>query len=306
MEQVIEVEKLSKRYGETVAVDGISFGVNQGEIFGILGPNGAGKTTTVESLIGLCRPDSGVVRVLGLNPQEERPLLTQKIGVQLQAAALADQLKVWEALSLFSSFYASSLAWEPLLEAWGLKEKRDAVFAELSGGLKQRLFITLALLNDPEIVFLDELTTGLDPQARRATWEMVRSIQQQGKTVVLVTHLMDEAEILCDRVAIVDGGKIVALDSPQRLIRTHGGAAQVLFECENGVDLESLAGMIEGGRVERTDNRIKVTGRDERILPIVVNYLDRNQIRFGHLRSEQPSLEDVFLALTERETETLS
>jgi ABC-2 type transport system ATP-binding protein len=216
MATIIEVTELRKRYGATVAVDGISLTAQAGEILGIVGPNGAGKTTTVECLEGLRRPDAGTVRVLGLDPRRQGAELHQRIGVQLQQAALPDRLKVWEALDLYAAFYRNPADWRRLLEEWGLAAKRDAAFADLSGGQRQRLFIALALVGRPEVVFLDELTTGLDPQARRATWELVRQVRAKGATVVLVTHFMEEAELLCDRVAIVDRGRVVALDTPAR------------------------------------------------------------------------------------------
>ncbi len=189
MQTVISANQLQKRYGDHVAVHDISFTVQKGEIFGILGPNGAGKTTTVEMVMGLRKPDRGTVEVLGMNPQQQSATLRQQIGIQLQQAALPDNIKVWEALSLFASFYNKTVSWEKLIEQWGLSDKRNARFGKLSGGQKQRLFIALALLNDPELVFLDEITTGLDPQARRHTWELIKTIQAQGKTVVLVTIL---------------------------------------------------------------------------------------------------------------------
>jgi len=215
---IIEVEGLRKVYGRTVAVDGVSFTVNEGEIFGLVGPNGAGKTSIVETLAGLRRPDRGTVRVLGVDPAQERRRLAQRIGIQLQTAALPDRLRVWEALDLYTSFYRDSADWHELLAEWGLEEKRNTAFADLSGGLRQRLLIALAFVGSPELVFLDELTTGLDPRARRATWNIVRDTRAKGVTVVLVTHFMDEAEQLCDRVAVVDQGRVVALDRPSALV----------------------------------------------------------------------------------------
>ena len=217
MSNVIEVHNLQKSYGQTVAVDGVSFSVQKGEIFSIVGPNGAGKTTTIETIIGLREADSGQISVLGLDPQKDARELGNRIGTQLQQAALPDRMKVWEALDLYASFYERTIPWEPLLEQWGLGDKRNAQFANLSGGQKQRLFICLALLNDPEIVFLDELTTGLDPQSRRATWELVTAIRDQGKTVIVISHYMDEVEELANRVAIIDHGQLIALDTPANL-----------------------------------------------------------------------------------------
>ena len=210
MPPIITVKNLRKTYGKTVAVDDISFEIAEGEIFGFLGPNGAGKTTTVECLQALRHPDSGDIRVLGLDPLREAQELRRRIGSQLQESALPDRIKVWEALDLFASVTPHALDWHVLLEQWGLAEKRKAGFHSLSGGQRQRLFIALALVNNPRVVFLDEMTTGLDPAARRVAWDLIRAIREKGTTVVLVTHFMDEAENLCDRVAIVDRGKIVA------------------------------------------------------------------------------------------------
>lgn len=299
METVIRIEHLRKTYGQTVAVDDISFDVKQGEIFGIVGPNGAGKTTAVESAMGLRQPDAGTVRVLGLDPHGQGYALRQRIGVQLQQAALPDRIKVWEALDLFAAFYQRSTDWEKLLEQWGLAEKRKATFGSLSGGQKQRLFIALALVNNPELVFLDELTTGLDPQARRATWDLIRSIREQGTTVVLVTHFMDEAERLCDRVAIIDQGRIVALDTPRKLIGDLHAGSRVRFTLDNGFNpalLEQVTGVT---RVDREGSEVVVHGNGP-LMAHVAAALAENAIEPADLRTEQASLEDVFLALTGR------
>ena len=214
MAAVIEVAGLTKRYGGQAVVDGISFHVDRGEIFGILGPNGAGKTTAVECMEGLRRRDSGQVRILGLDPRSDGHRLHQRIGVQLQETQLPDKLKVREALEMYASFYPDPADWRELLERWGLASQSRAPFAKLSGGQKQRLFIALALVGHPELVFLDELTAGLDPGARRATWKLISQVRDGGVTVVLVSHFMDEVEELCDRVAILDRGRIAALDTP--------------------------------------------------------------------------------------------
>lgn len=295
---VIEVTGLTKTYGTFTAVNNISFNVKQGEIFGIVGPNGAGKSTTVEAIMGLRTPDGGTLKVLGLDPHKDREQVAQRIGIQLQQAALADRMKVWEALDLFSSFYDHTVPYEPLLEEWGLTEKREAHFRNLSGGQKQRLFIALALLNDPEVVFLDELTTGLDPQARRKTWELVSKIRDQGKTVVLVTHFMDEAESLCDRIAIIDAGQIVALDTPERLIEKVGGEQQVIFETQQPVDMAALRSVPCVTHVAQQGDEFIVTGNSNRLIVDLVLMLEREQVDIKRLRTEQPDLEDVFIALT--------
>lgn len=299
MTTVIEVTHLRKTYGATVAVEDVSFAVQQGEIFGIVGPNGAGKTTTVESIMGLRRPDGGTLRVLGLDPQSEADSLRQRLGIQLQEASLPDYLKVWEALDLFASFYRQTVPWEPLLEQWGLADKRGTRFKNLSGGQKQRLFIALALLNDPEIVFLDELTTGLDPQARRATWEMVRTIRDQGKTVILVTHFMDEAEELADRVAIIDQGNLVALDTPQALIQGLQAGSSVRFGGVNGFEPGMLADVEGVTAVTRENQHIVVHGSGPLLARVAVA-LSQHGINPTDLHVDQADLEDVFLALTGR------
>ena len=215
---IIEVVDLQKRYGSQVAVAGASFDVQAGEIFGIVGPNGSGKTTTVECVTGLRRPDGGTVRVLGLDPQRDRAAVRAQVGVQLQAAQLPDRMRVQEALELYSSFYPAPADWRELLHDLGLADRRRAAFGKLSGGQKQRLSVALALVGNPRIAVLDELTTGLDPQARRDTWQVVRDIRDRGVTVVLVTHFMDEAERLCDRIAVMRAGEIVTVDTPAALI----------------------------------------------------------------------------------------
>ncbi|MEU9508828.1 ABC transporter ATP-binding protein [Micromonospora sp. NPDC048170] len=215
---VIEVRNLRKQYADQVAVADVSLSVDEGEIFGLVGPNGAGKTTTVECVEGLRAPDSGTVRVLGLDPRRDRAAVRQKLGIQLQESQLPDRIKVWEALDLYSSFYPHPADWRALMDELGLTPKRDTVFAKLSGGQKQRLSIALALVGNPRVAILDELTTGLDPQARRDTWELVRQVRDRGVTVVLVTHFMDEAERLCDRLAVVAAGRVVAVDTPRNLI----------------------------------------------------------------------------------------
>ncbi len=223
MAAVIEVEHLEKRYGSFVAVEDVTFSVEEGEIFGILGPNGAGKTTTVECLQGLRRADGGAITVLGHDPRRDADRLRRLIGSQLQESALPDRMRVWEALKLFSSRHADAPTWESVLEQWGLSEKRDASFGSLSGGQQQRLFVALAVANNPRLVFLDEMTTGLDPMSRRVTWGLIRQIRDAGTTVVLVTHFMDEAENLCDRIAVINDRRVAALDTTERLIESYAG-----------------------------------------------------------------------------------
>ncbi len=298
---VIVVDNLRKCYGDVQAVDRVSFEVRRGEIFGLVGPNGAGKTTTIECLEGLRQPSDGRVSVLNLDPQRQGYELRERIGVQLQQSSLPDRLKVREALDLFAAFYRRALDWRPLLDELGLTEKSNSPFGKLSGGQKQRLSIALALINDPEVVFLDELTTGLDPQARRAMWDLVKHIRDRGKTVFLTTHFMEEAEQLCDRVAIMDYGKIIALDPPQKLVASLGAENRVVFTVDEPLDLISFQTIPGVSRVEQSGSRVMVFGRDEELVVRVVIALAASKIRFRDLRTEQPTLEDVFLTLTGKE-----
>jgi ABC-2 type transport system ATP-binding protein len=303
MDLVVKVEGLRKAYQSTLAVDEVSFEVREGEIFGMVGPNGAGKTTTIECLEGLRKPDKGQVSVLGVDPQHDGHFLHSHTGMQLQQSNLPERMKVWEALDLYSSFYPQSIDWEELLVQLGLDEKRNAPFAKLSGGQKQRLFIALALLPDPELIFLDELTTGLDPQARHAIWDLVREVRLKGKTILLTTHYMEEAERLCDRVAILDHGRIVALDSPVELIRKFGGEERITFSVDQTLPPEFEDSIQQVGELEIQGERIMVKGETGQASFIydVVSLLAKHNLRFRNLRTEQPTLEDVFLMLTGRE-----
>ena len=296
MNPVIEVEALRKTYGATVAADSVTFEVAQGEIFGLLGPNGAGKTTTVECLQALRRADSGRMRVLGLDPMSQAQALRRRIGAQLQDSALPDRIKVWEALDLFASFVRGASDPLALIGQWGLADKRNAPFSSLSGGQRQRLFVALALVNNPEVVFLDEMTAGLDPAARRMAWDLIRAIRDRGATVVLVTHFMDEAEQLSDRLAIVDRGRVVALGTPQGLIAEHANGIRVIFSTDhpNLLWLESVPHVKS---VTRRGPRVEVDGSGP-VLALVAAALVDHGITPPDLRVEQPTLEDVFLALT--------
>jgi ABC-2 type transport system ATP-binding protein len=298
MGPVIEVNNLRKRYGSHVAVADVSFQVHQGEIFGLLGRNGAGKTTTVECLQGLRRADGGRVRVLGLDPQRHTQQLRRRIGCQLQEAALPDRLRVWEALDLFASLTSVETDWQVPMDQWGLADKRKAAFSSLSGGQRQRLFVALALVNDPEVVFLDELTQGLDPAARRVAWGLIRAIRGRGATVVLVTHYMDEAEQLCDRIAVVDGGRVVATDTPQGLIARFGGPIRISFTAD-GHDVWFLEGVAHVQAVRRRGERIEAEGTGP-VLALVAAELVARGILPADLRADQATLEDVFLRLTDQ------
>jgi len=296
---VIHVSGIRKTYGRTVAVDEVSFEVNDGEIFGLIGPNGAGKTTTMECIEGIRKPDRGSISVLGLDPFRQVYKLQERIGVQLQQAQLQKRIKVWEAVDLWASLYRKkSVDAERLLEQLGLVDKRDAWFMNLSGGQKQRLFIALALINDPEVVFLDELTTGLDPQARRAIWELVRGIRERGKTVFLTTHLMEEAERLCDRVAIIEHGRIIDIDTPQRLVDRHCPERIVVLDTDDPTAEERFGAIPQVESVVRSDLQFTIRGRGEDLVTEVIHCLSENRIRVTDFRMIVPNLEDVFLKLT--------
>jgi ABC-2 type transport system ATP-binding protein len=295
---VIHVASIRKTYGRTVAVDDVSFDVEPGEIFGLIGPNGAGKTTTMECVEGLRKPDRGEVSVLGLSPGRDAHALQERIGVQLQESQLQKRIKVWEAVAFWRSLYRKSVDGDRLIEQLGLREKRDAWFMTLSGGQKQRLFIALALINDPEVVFLDELTTGLDPQARRAIWELVRDIRHRGKTVFLTTHLMEEAERLCDRVAIIDHGRIVDIGAPRQLVRRHCPERTVMVATDDVEASARFEALPQVTSVTRHDSELTVRGRGDDLISAVIHCLAEHRIRVLDFRTELPTLEDVFLKLT--------
>lgn len=298
---VIEVTNLHKRYGTQVAVDDVSFTVEQGEIFGILGPNGAGKTTTVECLTGLRTPDEGSASVLGFDPWRERDEVRRCVGVQLQESVLPDKVKVGEVMELYASFYRAPADWRQLLDELGLAAKRGTYYRRLSGGQKQRLSIALALVGNPRIAVLDELTTGLDPQARRDTWDLIARIRDRGVTVVLVTHFMDEAERLCDRLAIIDSGRVVAVDSPSAIVSAVDATQRLTFRATADLDA-LLAALPEVSHVSRDGDRTVVAG-DGDLLAAVVGALGRHGATPADLRVEQASLEDAFVALTGRRLE---
>lgn len=297
MVRAIEVEGVAKEYGNQRVLDGVSFAVDDGEIFGIVGPNGAGKTTLVESIGGLRKPDSGSISVLGLRPIADRSQLTQRLGIQLQESRLQKRARVGEILATFSTFYEEPVDWTELASRFGLSDKLTASYASLSGGMKQRLSIALALIGSPEVVILDELTTGLDPRARRATWDGVEDIRDAGVTVILVTHFMDEVERLCDRVMVLDRGRIAAIDTPQGLIR-HAGSEQVMsFLPSEPVSLEELLVLPDVAEAESFDGSVKVTGGRNMVLNVLTSLVDSG-VTPDRLRVDHTSLEDAYLSLT--------
>jgi ABC-2 type transport system ATP-binding protein len=295
---VITVSNLGKRYGPTVAVDDVSLEVFEGEIFGLIGPNGAGKTTTMECVEGNRVPDKGTIFVLGLDPRRDANALRQRIGVQHQEAHLQKRIKVWEAVDLWRSLYTRVVDTDALLARLGLEAKRNAWFMTLSGGQKQRLFIALALIHEPEVVFLDELTTGLDPQARRAIWGLVTGIRDRGTTVFLTTHLMEEAERLCDRVAIIEHGRIIELGTPNELVQKHCPERTVVFTSDDADVAERMRGLGAVERAESSGTTLTIHGAGDDFVTEVIHIIAREGIRVRGFRTEIPTLEDVFLKLT--------
>ncbi|HQJ57383.1 MAG TPA: ABC transporter ATP-binding protein [Caldisericia bacterium] len=298
--KVIEVNNLIKNYGKIKAVDGVSFDVNEGEIFGMVGPNGAGKTTTIECIEGLRKPDEGIINVLNLNPSTDREKFYEKVGVQLQETNYQDKIKVYEICELFASLYKKPLNYTDLLKRFGLYDFKNGFVMKLSGGQKQKLSIILALISNPEIIFLDEITTGLDPKARRDMWEIVKELKDEGKTIFLTTHYMEEAEFLCDRVAIIDKGKIVELDTPEKLIEKSGIEDMISFETKD-INIEELKKVKGVNKVSFKNGEVTIYGRGEDLLKEVVDYLYLNRIYFKNLKTKKPNLEDTFLKFTGRE-----
>ena len=296
---IIEVDNLVKRYGDTTAVNGVSFAVEEGEIFGILGPNGAGKTTTVECVEGLRSPDSGTIRVAGLDPRRDEDQLREVLGAQLQESELPEKLKVGEAMELYASFYRHPADWRELVETLHLTDKVDTQFRRLSGGQKQRLSIALALIGNPKVAVLDELTTGLDPQARRDAWDLIEDIRARGVTILLVTHFMEEAERLCDRLAVIDRGRVVAIDSPAGLVSAVDDRQRLRFRPSAPIDHALLMALPEVTAVERAGSQLVVTGNGDLLLAVTTT-LARNKVVAADLRLEQTSLDDAFVALTGR------
>ncbi len=294
---VIEVAGLHKAYASTVAVEDVSFAVGQEEIFGILGPNGAGKTTTVECLSGLRVPDAGTISILGLDPRRDHHELRELVGVQLQEGSMPSKLTVRELIDLFASFYASPADAAELLGLLGLTAKCDEYFKRLSGGQKQRLSIALALIGGPKVAILDELTTGLDPQARRETWSLIEGVRDRGVTIVLVTHFMDEAERLCDRVALIDSGRVIATDTPTRLAERGGGGDHMRFHPSRPFDDALLTGLPEVDRLEHQGDRIVVSGTGD-LLNAVISALTTVDTEAHDVRLESATLEDAFVRLT--------
>jgi ABC-2 type transport system ATP-binding protein len=296
---VVEVRGLRKHYGGRAVVDGVSFEVAEGEVFGIVGPNGAGKTTTVECIEGLRRPDAGQIEVLGLDPQRHPRALRQRLGVQLQASRLPDRLEVGEALGLYATYYDDPADPSVLLELLGLAEQRETRFAKLSGGQQQRLSIALALIGRPRVAVLDELTTGLDPQARRDTWGLIEQVRDRGVSILLVTHFMEEVERLCDRVAVLDRGRVVAVDAPAAIVAGAGGVHRLRFVPSAPVDRQRLAALAEVREVGQQDHALVVTG-NEYLVQVVMAWLSGQGIVAEQLRVDQPTLDDAFVALTGR------
>lgn len=294
---IIDIRHLRKSYGGTVAVEDVSLTVERGEVFGIIGPNGAGKTTTVESITGLRPYDSGTIRVLGVDPHTNRSMLRKRVGVQLQQCELPGKIRVGEAIDLYSSFYADPADPAALLDELGLGAKRKATFGTLSGGERQRLSIALALVGKPEIAVLDELTTGLDPRARHDTWEVIERVRDRGVTIVLVTHFMDEVERLCDRIAVIDAGKVVALDTPAGFVESTELQQRITFRPSRAFDDQLLTALPEVAGVRSDGAFVVVTGTGD-LLAAVIGALAPEGVRAHELHATQPSLDEAFVQHT--------
>jgi len=302
MDIVVKVDNLTKKYGDLIAVNGISFSIEKGEIFGLLGPNGAGKTTTVEMIEGLRKPDNGTIKVCGIDAQKNSENIKELIGAQLQSTTIYDQIRVKEVIDLFGSYYKKSIPSSKILEEVSLTDKKNAFYRTLSGGQKQRVAMALALVNDPEVLFLDEPTTGLDPQARRNVWAIITDLRKRGKTIILTTHYMEEAEQLCQRVGIIDHGKIIALDTPTNLITNSGLESAIEFSCFPE-SADKIKQKFKGaGKVsELGDNRfILNTKESSKTLKELTRFSDDNNINLENISVRKATLEDVFLLLTGR------
>ena len=301
MENAIEVHGLRKRYGPTVAVDGLSFNVTAGEIFGLLGPNGAGKTTTVECLLGLHTPDAGEIQLLGMMHAEHSRAIRARLGVQLQTTGLLPQLTVREQVQLFAKLFPRALPVDDIIARVGLTETGKTITRSLSGGQRRRLAVALALINDPDLLFLDEPTTGLDPQARRALWDLVRDLKQAGKTVLLTTHYMEEAEQLCDRVAIVDHGRIIELDAPTALIRKYYHETAIEFAAQAKAPPETLTALPGVSQARFENGQATLYSTDvPRTMAALFELAPASALPFHDMSVRQATLEDVFLKLTGR------
>jgi ABC-2 type transport system ATP-binding protein len=299
----VTVQNLVKRYGRLVAVNDVSLSIHEGEIFGIIGPNGAGKTTTVECISGLRAPDSGSISVYGLSPRKDRNRIREFVGVQLQESALPPRLRVGEAVRLFASFYSNPLDPDPLLESLGIKQFENSSFKNLSGGQKQRLSIALALVGNPRLAILDELTTGLDPEARRETWGLIERMRDRGVTVILVTHFMDEAEKLCDRLALIDHGMVIALDTPEAIAAKAGGS-RVRFVPSQPVDDQTLRAIPGVSEIERKERYVTVTGTGD-LAGSLINALAAIGVRVSEVDARTGNLEDAFIKLTRDDASTV-
>jgi ABC-2 type transport system ATP-binding protein len=298
---VIDVQDLRKRYGDTRAIDGVSFAVHRGEVFGMLGPNGAGKTTTIECLEGLRDPDAGSIQILGMRQGPDREQIKSRIGLQLQTTGLYPKLSVIELLELFATFYPNAPSVQSLIDLVGLNEKRNTRSKDLSGGQRQRLSLALALVGNPDIVFLDEPTTGLDPQARRAVWDVVQGLKQQGRTVMLTTHYMEEAEQLCDRVAVMDHGLIIELDSPSALVSRFFQETAIEFAVPDGWPTDQLASLAGVNHHMLEDGRVVLYSIDvPHTMAALFNLTSNDNLAFSDISVRQATLEDVFLKLTGR------
>ncbi|MBN2186652.1 MAG: ABC transporter ATP-binding protein [Dehalococcoidia bacterium] len=301
MDTVVEVGGLSKNYGNLIAVNEVSFAIRKGEIFGLLGPNGAGKTTTVELIEGLRKPDAGFIKVCGIDTSERTDRVKELIGVQLQTTTIYNRIRVGEAIELFGSYYQRSLRTDEILDEVSLNDKKNSFVEVLSGGQRQRLALALALINDPEILFLDEPTTGLDPQARRNVWDIIERLRERGKTVILTTHYMEEAERLCNRLGVMDYGKIIALDTPRDLIAKQNLESAVEFITSKGVSKGFLQKLPKVSKITKDGDRFVLRTKEAfQVLVQLTRLSESNGFNLESISVRKATLEDVFLELTGR------
>ena len=296
---MIKVDSLCVKYKDFCAVDGISLHIRKNEIYGIIGMNGAGKTSTVECIEGLRKYESGEIRICGLDPNKDRKRVHEIIGIQLQDTNYQNNAKVYELCELFSSFYSEPVPYKQLLEKMGLWEKRRNTVSKLSGGQRQKLSIVLALIGKPKVLFLDELTTGLDPNSRHQMWNLLKELKNQGITIVLISHFMDEVQAVCDRIAIMDKGKILIVGTIEEILKKYNLTQRMIFQCKDTriSEIEKLA-LVD--KVERVDSEITVFGKGDNFVASVVSWLETQEIEYSSLDIQKPNLEDVFLYLSGR------
>lgn len=297
---MIKVDSLCVKYKDFCAVDGISLHIKEKEIFGIIGMNGAGKTSTVECIEGLRKYESGKISICGLDPIKDRKRVHELIGIQLQDTSYQSNAKVCELCELFSTFYSDPIPYKQLLEKMGLWEKRKTMISKLSGGQRQKLSIVLALIGKPKVLFLDELTTGLDPNSRHQMWDLLKDLKKQGLTIVLISHFMDEVQAVCDRIAIMDKGKILIVGAIEDILKKYNLTQRVIFQCEDNYQIHEIKNISTVEKVEEINGKVTVFGKGDNFVSSIISWLDTQKIKYSSLDIQKPDLEEVFLYLSGR------